>query len=377
MTENVLITGGAGFIGSHLADALIMARNRVTILDLLDPQVHGANRIPPSYLHPSVKLVAADVHDQPLVRSLVADADVVFHLAAQTGVGQSMYRIQDYLHTNVTGTGAVLEAAVTGHRRIRKLILASSRAIYGEGAGLCSSCGLINPPLRSIADLRAGMWETRCPRCDRLVTPIPTPETKNPTPGSVYAISKLSQEQTCLVVGQSYELPVVALRFFNVFGPRQSPGNPYTGVIVALMNRASSGNSLEVYEDGKQTRDFVHVSDVVRACLLAMNGTGADGQAVNVGSGQAVSLLEVAQIVSEEMHGLAPVVTGKFRIGDVRHCNADVNKIRSALGFASQILLRDGIRELAKQFLDNHWGDRSDRAERELLEYGLLGTTHQ
>lgn len=368
---HVLITGGAGFIGSHLTDALIQRGHQVTLLDVLDPQVHGAHRQPPPYLNPAAHLVVGDVRDFELVKRLLDEAQVIFHLAAFTGVGQSMYRIRDYLEVNVQGTAVLLEAIIQGPRRIEKLILASSRAIYGEGAYHCLACGLVTPAARSPERLAQGLWEVPCPRCGAQVSPIPTPETLPPQPGSMYAVSKLAQEQACMVAGQAYRLPVVVLRYFNVYGPRQSLRNPYTGVITTFINRLANGEAPEVYEDGLESRDFVHVADVTRANLLAMENEAAAGQVFNVGSGQRITLLEVAQAVSQALGGPQPQITGKYRVGDIRHCFADLTHIKKTLGFQPTITFAEGIPTLAQQAAAEVDQDLSAQAEAELQAHGL------
>ena len=367
----MLITGGAGFIGSHLAEALVQRGHQVTLLDALHPQVHGPGRQPPDYLHPRARLVVGDVRDFDLVDRLLNEVEVVFHLAAYTGVGQSMYQIRDYLDVNVQGTAVLLEAITQNRRRVQKLILASSRAVYGEGAYHCPACGPVTPAPRSPERLAEGRWKATCPLCGRDVSPAPTPETTTPQPGSMYAVSKLAQEQACFVAGRAYELPVVVLRYFNVYGPRQSLRNPYTGVITTFINRLANGKAPEVYEDGLESRDFIHVADVTRASLLAMENEAANGQAFNVGSGRQITLLDVARAVSRALDGPAPEITGKYRVGDIRHCFADLTHIHRTLGFQPEIPFERGIKALVKQAALQARDDLSAQAETELRSRGL------
>jgi dTDP-L-rhamnose 4-epimerase len=383
----VLVTGGAGFIGSHVVDALLARGDEVTVLDVLHPQVHGAEQEPPAYLDPQARLVVGDVRDRDTLAPLLDEAEVVVHLAAYTGVGQSMYQVRDYLDVNVVGTGVLLELLGDDRRGVRALAVASSRAVYGEGAYRCVACGPVTPRSRTAAQLRAREWEPRCPQCGGPVTAVPTPEGSVPRPASVYAVSKQSQEQTALVVGAARDLPVVALRYFNVYGSRQSLSNPYTGVIPALVRRALSGRPPEVYEDGEESRDFVHVGDVVRATLLAIDDVAATGPAgpggheqgpadpgghvLNVGSGERLSLIDVARAVATALNGPEPVVTGKFRVGDVRHSQADLTKVRAILGFEPAISFAEGIPGLVTELAEQLHEDHSARAEAELAARGL------
>jgi dTDP-L-rhamnose 4-epimerase len=367
----ILITGGAGFIGSHLADSLVEDGHAVTALDLLHPQAHGPARSAPGYVHPAVRLVRGDVRDAELVHALLDDADVVVHLAAYTGVGQSMYQVTDYLDVNVMGTATLLEALSAHRDHIRKLIVASSRAVYGEGAYRCSQCGPVSPAPRSVAQMRRGEWQVRCPACSRPVTPLPTPEDQPANPGSIYAVGKLAQEQACLAMGRAYGVPVTALRYFNVYGPRQSLRNPYTGVITAFITRLMNGRPPQVYEDGQASRDFVHVSDVVRATRLAIDSDAVAGQRFNVGTGEPLNLLEIAQELSRAFDGPEPIVTGRFRVGDIRHCHADVTLSRRVLGYTPRVDFTTGIRDLAARLAGQHWDDRSAIAEQVLRAHGL------
>src|SRR5216683_7748907 len=282
----VLVTGGAGFIGSHLVDALVERGHKVRVLDKLVGQVHGSS--PPRYLHPEVAFVRGDVCDASLLREVLEGIDVVYHEAAEVGVGQSMYEMRRYVEANDMGTATLLEA-IAGQGKLRKLVVASSMSIYGEGAYACPKCGIVHPLLRPTSQLQARRWEVECPRCAAPISPAPTPEDKPLFPTSVYAITKQDQEQLCLVVGRAYGIPTVALRYFNVYGARQALSNPYTGVCAIFSARLLNDQPPLLFEDGKQTRDFVHVSDIVQANLLALETDHADFQAVNIGTGVATS----------------------------------------------------------------------------------------
>ena len=343
--KNILVTGGAGFIGSHLVDALIDRGHRVRVLDALVEQVHaGAG---PQYLNPKAEFLQGDVCDADLVNRALEGVDVVYHKAAEVGVGQSMYEIGRYVRANDFGTAVLLEAIVKRRPQIKKLVVASSMSIYGEGAYSCESCGPVQPKLRPLSQLLDRDWELDCPQCGAKVKPAPTNEDKPLFPTSVYAISKQDQEQFCLVVGRAYDIPAVALRYFNVYGPRQALSNPYTGVCAIFSGRLLNDQPPLIFEDGEQTRDFVHVSDIVQANLLALETDKADYQAVNIGTGFPISISEITSMLA---HGLQkdiqPEVTGKYREGDIRHCVADISRARKLLGYEPKVKLADGIPEL-------------------------------
>ena len=367
----VLVTGGAGFIGSHTVDALVDLGHDVVVLDNLDPDVHGPQPRRPAGLHPAARLVQADVRDGATLGSLVEGADVVFHLAACTGVGQSMYQPRRYVEVNVAGTAALLEALQRARHRVRRVVVASSRAVYGEGAYHCDACGPVTPQARARTRLEAGDWEPPCPACGGPAAAVATGEAATLCPGSVYGVTKLAQEQACLSVGAAYGIPVVALRYFNVFGPGQSLRNPYTGVLTAFFNCIRSGAAPEVYEDGLESRDFVHVADVVRANLLAMERDEVVGRAVNVGSGERVTLMDVARGMAGLMDGSPPVVSGRFRLGDVRHCFADLGLARRVLGQQAAIPFADGLADVVGGLAGDSADDRSAVALEELQARGL------
>lgn len=371
MSKKALITGGAGFIGSHLADALLAMGYEVTVLDVLHPQVHGPQQRVPDYLHTAVHLVQKDARDRVALQAVLEGVDVVFHFAAYTGMGQSMYQIEEYLDVNVGGTAVLLQLLSEIPQKAPKLIIASSRAVYGEGAYHCSRCGPVFPHLRTLQQLRDGHWQVHCPSCGRDTQPIPTPESKPVNPGSIYAASKVTQEQGSLITGTTYGVPVVVLRFFNVYGPRQSLQNPYTGVISTFLMRLVNGKPPQVYEDGRESRDFVHVKDVVQACVLAVEKEEANGRIFNVGTGRPLSMLQIAQLLAAEFGGPDPVITGQFRAGDIRHCYADIAKIRNVLGYEPQIRMETGLKELLQDVAGQPLADLSSLAEAELVKRNL------
>jgi dTDP-L-rhamnose 4-epimerase len=363
----VLVTGGAGFIGSHLVDALLRQGHRVRVLDSMEEQVHEGRT--PSYLNPEAEYQRGDVRDRAAVRKALEGIEVVFHEAAAVGVGQSMYQIEKYVAANVLGTAVLLDTIVNDRLPIKKLIVASSMSIYGEGQYRCGSCGPVFPSLRSEPQLKTRQWEMRCPRCGRTVNPEPTPEDKPLLPTSVYAVSKRDQEELCLSVGRSYRIPTVALRYFNVYGPRQALSNPYTGVCAIFSARIKNHHPPLIFEDGAQSRDFVHVSDIVQANLLVME-KAADG-VFNVGTGRPTSILEIATVLRTLYGGtVEPTITQKFRAGDIRHCSADISRL-SRLGFTPKVSLEEGLRDLAAWGREQAATDRVEQAAKELETYGL------
>lgn len=369
MPERILITGGAGFIGSHLADELLAHGYRVRVLDCLDPQVHGPDARPPAYLSPEVEFVQGDVRDAAAVRRALDGIDAVYHFAAAVGVGQSMYEIEKYTDINNRGTAVLLENLL--ERPVRRLIVASSMSLYGEGLYRDADGKAQTAAVRPLAQLKAGHWEPE--GLDGLpLRPAPTPEDKTPAPTSVYALSKYDQEKLCLLVGQAYHLPTVALRFFNVYGTRQALSNPYTGVLAIFSSRYLNGKPPLIFEDGRQRRDFVSVRDVARACRLALTATGVEYQAFNIGSGQAYSINEIAERIRQVLGlELAPNITGRYRVGDIRHCYADIDRARRLLGYTPAVTLDDGLSELADWLAGQPATDAVETATAELTRRGL------
>lgn len=370
MTRKILVTGGAGFIGSHLADALLAAGDRVRVLDSLHPQVHGADRRRPKYLATDVELVVGDVRDPDAVERALRGVDAVYHLAARVGVGQSMYEMADYCSVNTTGTAVVLEAVVKA--RVPRLIVASSMSIYGEGAYTDSRGHRVDGVTRSLDQLRRGDWELR--GADGMsLEPLPTVEDKRPALESIYAMTKYDQERSCLMVGRHYGLDVVALRFFNAYGTRQALSNPYTGVLAIFASRLLNRQRPVVFEDGEQRRDFVSVHDVVQACHRALTSTTAVGCAINVGSGRPRTVLQVATAFAEVVGSpeLTPEKTRTYRAGDIRHCFADIGAARRLLGYEPRVDFGAGLRELAGWLEGQVAPDRVGEARAELERRGL------
>ncbi|MDR6536566.1 NAD-dependent epimerase/dehydratase family protein [Variovorax soli] len=370
MSKHLLITGGAGFIGSHLADELLARGHRVRVLDRLAQQVHGDAARRPAYLSPEVELQVGDVCDPQAVRSALAGIDAVYHFASAVGVGQSMYEVAHYTRVNNLGTAVLLEALI--ERPVERLVVASSMSLYGEGLYRDAAGALRTVGERSLEQLRRGDWDWHDEH-GAVLSPAPTPESKAPALASVYALSKYDQERMCLMMGRAYRIPTVALRFFNAYGPRQALSNPYTGVLAIFAARLLNGNAPAIFEDGWQQRDFVSVYDVARASRLALDVPAAAGEVFNIGSGRAVTVREIAQRLSEVMGKprLLPQITGKYRMGDIRHCFADIGKAEAVLGYAPQVNLDDGLRELAAWLEGQAAVDRVAQASAELAERGL------
>jgi dTDP-L-rhamnose 4-epimerase len=369
LAERILITGGAGFIGSHLARHLLRQGHEVRALDRLDPQVHP-ERERPDYLDAEVELIQGDVRDPAAVKEALTGVDAVVHLAARVGVGQSMYEIANYCSVNTVGTGVLLEALI--ERPVRRLVVASSMSIYGEGLYTTVEGRVAEAIERDRAQLERGEWEPVSPDGASL-EPEPTPESKRPSLSSIYALNKYDQERMCLLFGSSYDVPTSALRFFNVYGPDQALSNPYTGVLAIFGGRLLNGKPPLIFEDGEQRRDFVSVHDIARACALALERNEAAGRAINVGSGESISVQEIARRLARVTgrEELEAEVTGKYRVGDIRHCFADITLAREILGYEPQIALDTGMAELAEWLEGQTVEDRVDSAHGELMARGL------
>ncbi|HWC14826.1 MAG TPA: NAD-dependent epimerase/dehydratase family protein [Actinomycetota bacterium] len=368
MTDAVLITGGAGFIGSHVGRELVEHGYRVRALDVLDPQVHERGQRP-AYLHDDIELLVADVRDHDALRGAVEGMDHVVHFAAKVGVGQSMYEIADYTGVNTFGTGVLLQAMAD--RAFGRLVVASSMSVYGEGLYRSGSDLHWNVE-RTSDQLARHQWDPAGPAGEAL-EPLPTPETKPVSLASVYALGKYDQERLCLLYGSTYDVPTVALRFFNVYGRDQALSNPYTGVLAIFAARYLNEKPPLIFEDGEQRRDFVSVTDVARACRLALTTADVAGEIVNIGSGRSSTVLEIAELLAKATgkDDIEPEITRKYRVGDIRHCFADVTRAREVLGFEAEVQLEDGLADLAAWLEGQVAVDRVDVAADELARRGL------
>jgi dTDP-L-rhamnose 4-epimerase len=364
-----LVTGGAGFIGSHLVRELVRRGDQVVVLDALEEQVHGGAA---PDLPASVELIVGDVGDPAAADRALAGVDRVVHLAAAVGVGQSMYEIARYTERNTMQTAVFLERLVAQRPLPARLVVASSMSIYGEGEYECAAHGRTAPAPRPEEQLLARQWELHCPSCGERLSPVGTSEDKALIPTSIYAITKRDHEELCLVTGAAYGIPTVALRFFNVYGPGQALSNPYTGVAAIFASRLLNRRPPIIFEDGEQSRDFIHVSDVVRGLMLALESEEATGHAVNLGTGRPSTVLQIAQALSAGLDAdVEPIRNGQYRAGDIRHCVADPQRARELLGFEAITTLEDGMGALLQWLADQESVDRVDDATRELANRGL------
>jgi dTDP-L-rhamnose 4-epimerase len=349
---NILITGGAGFIGSHLAESLSAYGHRITVLDSLSPQIHGPDCPLVAKVRAYATLVQGDVRERDDWLKVLDGQEAIVHYAAETGTGQSMYEIDRYVDVNVRGTGLMLDLLANQTHTVRKLVVASSRSIYGEGKAQCPSCGSVYPRERADADMRRGDFAVKCPHCGADTTVCATDEPSRLHPSSIYGITKLTQEQLVLTAGRSLGIPATALRYQNVYGPGQSLSNPYTGILSIFSTRIRNGNGINVFEDGVESRDFVYIDDVVEATRLALLSPAADHQVFNVGSGVATDVLTVARTLLDAYGIEVPIeVSGNYRLGDIRHNYADLTLIREKLSFEPQVDFTEGVRRFTEWVL--------------------------
>lgn len=369
--KNVLVTGGAGFIGSHLTDLLIAKGYKVTILDNLTDQIHNGKK--PNYLNKKAKFIKGDVTKTTDLKKAIEGIDAIYHEAAVVGVGQSMYEIERYVHENTLGTARLLDFLANNKHKVKRLLVASSMSAYGEGLYNCEKCGPVRPPLRSDKQMNQRKWELLCPNCSKILTPVGIPETQSFACNSIYAVTKQSQEDMVMIFGQSYGIPTTALRYFNVYGPRQSLSNPYTGVAAIFLSRLKNDNAPVIYEDGLQTRDFISVYDIAGANVACLENEKAFGKVFNLGTNNPISIKKIAQILAQLLgKKIEPKITEKFRSGDVRHCSADISLIKKALDWSPKWSFEKGMQDLIG------WGQKAealdlfDQASKELKSKGLL-----
>lgn len=371
---NVLVTGGAGFIGTHTVRALVAQGHEVRILDCLDPQIHGPDADFSDELRSIAHCVRGDVRIEADCTQALHDIDAVYHFASRTGVGQSMYDISDYVATNVHGTAVLIEAIVKSRRPVRRFVLSSSRAVYGEGMFQCTRHGAVHPGVREPGALQAGDFEVHCPSCGEVMVAMPTPTDCPPSPMSIYAITKCQQEEYCQFAARVFSLPLIVLRYFNVYGSLQSLRNPYTGVISVFYSLLRDGQPLSLYERGLPIRDFVHVSDVVRANLLALSPDLAPGAVFNVGTGEAHTIAGIARALASAMGATLRIEDrGEYRLGDIFGCYAALEDSRATLGYQHQCNLEVGLREFVGWAAGQHVDNRYEQTVTELQAHGLFG----
>lgn len=363
--KKILVTGGAGFIGSFLVDQMIRKKYQVRVLDNLEQQVHGGKK--PKYLNKNADFIKGDIRNHSDLKRSIDGVDAIFHLASAVGVGQSNYQIIKYVDTNVLGTAKLLDIIVNTKNNIRKFITISSMTSYGEGNYSCKSCGEVRPYLRLEDQLKKGDWNLHCPNCLSLAVPIPTSEEAVDLPNSIYGISKKAQQDMSLMIGQLYDIPTVVLRGFNIYGPRQSLSNPYTGVTAIFISRLKNNQPVVVFEDGLQTRDFISVHDVVDAFIMALEKPRANYQMFNIGSGKGTTILEIAETLSRLLgkRGLIEV-SRKYRKNDIRHCFADISKAKRFLGWQPKVSLELGLKELIGWSIKEKAEDKFSIAQKEL-----------
>lgn len=369
--QHILVTGGAGFIGSFLADALIKRGYKVRILDILEEQVHKGKK--PKYLNKKAQFIKGDVRDFATLQKALKDIDVVFHLAASVGVAQSNYQIKKYTDTNVGSMANLLDIIVNNETSVKKILMTASMTSYGEGDYRCKIHGVVKPPLRPESQLKKKDWNVYCPQCKRKVVAIPTKEESIINNNSMYSLTKNIQETMLMLVGKMYNIPVVSLRCFNVYGPRQSLSNPYTGVTAIFISRLKNNNQPVVYEDGLQSRDFISVHDVVDALIKGMESSKANYKILNIGSGKSTSVKEVAEILAKLLKKkIAPKLDHGFRINDIRYCYADNRKAKRILDWRPKVRLSQGFAELIAWSEQEEAIDNFETAQKELKEKNLL-----
>lgn len=368
--KNILVTGGAGFIGSFLVDKLIKNGYKVRILDNLEKQVHQEKI--PLYLNQNAEFIKGDVRDYKVLKNALTNIDAVFHLAATVGVAQSNYQIKKYSDTNIGGTSNLLDILVNENLKIKKIMTVSSMTGYGEGNYKCVNCGTVRPSLREELQLKKKDWNLYCPNCQRKVEAVATDEKALDFPNSVYGLSKKVQQDLTLLVGKIYKIPTVVLKGFNVYGPRQSLSNPYTGVTAIFISRLKNKQPLVIYEDGQQTRDFVSVHDMVEAFILAMEKDHANNEVFNIGSGRGTTILEIARTLSNLLKESSIIKPNdKYRINDIRHCFADTSKVQTKLGWRPKVSLEEGLKELIEWSSKEKALDKFSQAQKELQKKGL------
>lgn len=369
--KNILVTGGAGFIGSHLVDKLISEGYKVRILDNLTPQVHQGKI--PKYLNKKAEFIKGDVTNIEDIKKTIEGIDAIYHEAAVVGVGQSMYEIEHYIYNNTIGTARLLDYLVNNKHSVKRILVASSMSAYGEGLYKCNTCGLVRPPLRSDGQMSKKDWELHCPNCNSFLAPLGIPESESFKCNSIYAVTKQSQEDMIMIFGKSYGIPTTALRYFNVYGPRQSLSNPYTGVAAIFLSRLKNNQSPVIYEDGLQTRDFISVYDIADANLRCLENEKVFGKIFNLGAASSISIKKVAEILADLLNKkIEPEITQQFRSGDVRHCSADISSIRQTLGWSPNWNFQKGMSDLIE------WGEKQraidlfSQATKKLKSKGLL-----
>ena len=373
--KNILITGGAGFIGSRLCEKLFDQGNNVTVLDNLSEQIHGNGE---SFLFNKIKdkctFIKGDVRDKNDWVRAIKNQQIIIHLAAETGTGQSMYEVEKYTNVNVIGTSHMLEILANSNHNVKKIIVASSRSIYGEGKYNCKTHGVQYPSKRKEEDMKKGEFNPKCSMCNSSLNVLPTDEQSKIHPSSIYGINKQQQEQMVMLMGESLSIPSISFRYQNVYGPGQSLSNPYTGILSIFSTRILNGNDLDIYEDGEETRDFVYIEDAVDATILGIEKEEANGHIFNVGSGVSTRVLDVANTLKRLYNSEINItVSGKFRLGDIRHNFADLSKSKDILGFTPKYNFERGITEFVNWVKTQEvMEDKYEKSIQQLKNKGLI-----
>ena len=371
--KNILITGGAGFIGSNLSLKLIEKGYKVTVLDNLSPQIHTTNSPLYNSIKDKVRFIKGTVLSYDDWKNALEEIDVVVHLAAETGTGQSMYEIEKYTDVNIKGTSIFLDILANEKHRVKKMIVASSRAIYGEGKYECSSCGIVYPNERKDEDMSKGDFTVKCPRCNTNAKLLATDENSKIHPSSIYGITKQVQEQMFMVMGKTLNIPALAFRYQNVYGAGQSLSNPYTGILSIFSTRIKNGNDINIFEDGKESRDFVYIDDVVDATILGIEKDEANYEVFNVGLGLAIDVNKVASTLVKEYKSNSKIsISGNYRLGDIKDNYADLTKIQTKLGFKPKVDFEEGIKKFTKWVnAQEVVEDQYEKSINEMKEKGL------
>ena len=373
--KNILITGGAGFIGSRLCEKLYDKGYNITILDNLSEQIHGTEE---SSLFKKIKgkctFIKGDVRNKEDWKIAIKGQEIIVHLAAETGTGQSMYEVEKYNAVNIMGTAYLLEILANSPHSVKKMIIASSRAIYGEGKYNCEIHGTQYPLQRKAKDMEKREFTPKCNVCDLELNLLATDEKSKIHPSSIYGINKQQQEQMVMLMGESVGIPSVAFRYQNVYGPGQSLSNPYTGILSIFSTRILNGNNLDIYEDGLESRDFVFIDDVVDATILGIEKEQANGEVFNVGSGVATTVIEVAESLKKFFDSnISIYISGKYRLGDIRHNYADLKKAKNLLGFTPKYNFQEGISEFVNWVKTQEvMEDKYEKSVQELKDKGLM-----
>ena len=371
--KNILITGGAGFIGSNLALKLIEKGYKVTVLDNLSPQIHTSNSPLYDSIKDKVRFIKGTVLSYDDWKNALEEIDVVVHLAAETGTGQSMYEIEKYTDVNIKGTSIFLDILANEKHSVKKMIVASSRAIYGEGKYECSSCGIVYPNERKDEDMSKGDFTVKCPTCNANAKLLATDENSKIHPSSIYGITKQVQEQMFMVMGKTLNIPALAFRYQNVYGAGQSLSNPYTGILSIFSTRIKNGNDINIFEDGKESRDFVYIDDVVDATILGIEKDEANYEVFNVGLGLAIDVNKVARTLVKEYKSNSKIsISGNYRLGDIKDNYADLTKIQTKLGFKPKVSFEEGIKRFTKWVnAQEVVEDQYEKSINEMKEKGL------